>query len=246
MDQTYAEDYRDLYQRHWWWRSREQEILRQLEGELDHSSQNQILDVGCGDGLFFEQLQRFGQVTGIEGDPHTLTEDGPWREQIHCRLFDEGFAPDQRYDVILMLDILEHMPDPAAALTHARSLLKPDGRLIATVPAFMALWTSHDDLNHHVIRYDRRGFSKLISTSGFDTLRSKFLFHWTCPVKLLIRLKEKLLGATPAPPKVPSMIVNRICELLSRMEQATISKIGMPFGSSLMVIAKPLTTRATP
>jgi len=237
MDQAYANEYRNLYQRHWWWRSREQEILRQLDDVLDVATCNQILDVGCGDGLFFDQLQKYGSVTGVESDPHTMTPDGPWCEQIHCRLFDEGFQPTQRYDAILMLDILEHMPDPAAALAHARTLLKPGGCLIATVPAFMALWTSHDDINHHVIRYNRKNFSQLVKGSGFSDFRSKFLFHWTCPVKLLIRVKETLFGSAPSPPAVPHPFVNRICHLLSVVEQATFSKLGMPFGSSLMVVA---------
>ena len=52
MDQAYAIEYRNLYQRHWWWRSREVEILRQLDGILGRQGNKAILDVGCGDGLF--------------------------------------------------------------------------------------------------------------------------------------------------------------------------------------------------
>lgn len=238
MDQAYAIEYRDLYQRHWWWRSREQEILQQLDRLLGSTDDNAILDVGCGDGLFFEQLQRFGTVTGVEADPNTMTPDGPWRNQIHCQLFDESFQPDQKFDTILMLDILEHMPDPEAALKHARGLLTANGFLIATVPAFNSLWTSHDDLNHHVIRFTKGTFHPLINAGGFTAVQSRYLFHWTCPVKLAIGLKERMFGAQPKPPQVPSTLVNQICWGLSKLEQATISRLPLPFGSSLMVIAK--------
>ena len=71
MDQEYARQYEELYQRHWWWRCRESLILRVLERisrEESLAADRQILDVGCGNGLFFDKLQRFGKVAGIEPD----------------------------------------------------------------------------------------------------------------------------------------------------------------------------------
>lgn len=239
MDASYANHYRELYQNHWWWRSREHEILRQLESHFGSAKRDRsILDVGCGDGLFFDKLQSFGKVTGVESDPETQSANGKWKQQIHLQLFDDHFLPAEKYDAILMLDILEHMPDPLAALKHAKTLLKDDGILLATVPAFMSLWTSHDDLNHHVIRYRADSFCPLVADGGFKVQQSRYLFHWTCPVKLAIRLKERIFGSQPKNPTVPSPLVNRICELLSRVEQATLSRIPMPFGSSLLVVAK--------
>ncbi len=238
MNQAYAIEYRDLYQRHWWWRAREEEILRQLSGLLGRCEDHRILDVGCGDGLLFEKLQSFGSVTGVEADPNTMTADSRWRNQIYCQRFDQSFQPSQRFDVILMLDILEHLPNPQAAIRHACSLLTDGGYLIATVPAFNELWTSHDDLNHHEIRYTKQTFCPLITAGGFRLLRAKYLFHWTCPAKLVIRCKEWLAGAEPKPPQVPSAMVNQICLGLTKLEQATISKLPMPFGSSLLTVGQ--------
>ena len=238
MEQAYAIEYRELYERHWWWRSREGEILRQLDRFMKRDGSNSILDVGCGDGLFFDKLESFGSVAGVEADPHTMTADNRWRKQIHCRFFDDQFQPNKKYDAILMLDILEHMPDAPGALRHAKTLLNPNGILIATVPAFNSLWTSHDDLNHHEIRYTKKTFCPIVSESGFDLLESRYLYHWTCPVKLAIRLKESILGANPKSPTVPASFVNQVCFGLSKIEQATISRWGMPFGSSLMVIGQ--------
>ena len=237
MEKDYAVEYRTLYQNHWWWRGREEEILRRLESLWGDSNGKQILDVGCGDGLLFDKLQRFGSVTGVEADENTLTANGKWRDQIVCSPFDSSFQPGRCYDAILMLDILEHMPDPDEALRHAKSLLAPNGVLLATVPAFMSLWTSHDDLNHHEIRYTKKTFLPLFESAGLVSQESTYLFHWTCPAKLLIRLKEVLVGAVPRPPQIPARWMNQLFLWLTRLEQATVSRWRMPFGSSLLVLA---------
>src|SRR5690349_11137166 len=74
----YARSYRRLWERHWWWRSREAFVLRWIERLHDRSPRRRILDVGCGDGLFFEQLEQFGAVEGLEPDP-SLIDDPRWR-----------------------------------------------------------------------------------------------------------------------------------------------------------------------
>ena len=237
MDHAYALEYRKLYERHWWWRSREEMILKQLDRYLD-GTENKILDVGCGDGLFFDQLERFGSVTGVEADPTTMVSNSRWHGRIHCQPFDDKFQPNKRFDSILMLDLLEHLPDAAGALRHVNRLLSDRGLIIATVPAFNALWTSHDDLNHHVVRYTKKSFHPLFEQAGLEIIQSTYLFHWTCPVKLLIRAKEFVFGSQPKNPEVNSPLLNSLFLGLSKLELATISNWNMPFGSSLMVVAQ--------
>ncbi len=174
---------------------------------------------------------------GVEADETTLAPDTPWRDQIYCQPFDANFQPQQTFDLILMLDVLEHLPEPAAALEHARRLLNPGGRLLITVPALNALWTTHDDVNHHYIRYDRGSFQSLAQAAGVELLTLKYFFHWTCPVKLLIRLREALWKTEPAPPRVPQKLVNQLCLALSCAEQRIMAPLQLPFGSSLLAVA---------
>ena len=76
MDATYTAAYSQLYREHWWWRLRE-EILLSTIGRLLAGSRNaRILDVGCGAGLFFDGLQAFGRVEGIESDPIAVEQSG--------------------------------------------------------------------------------------------------------------------------------------------------------------------------
>src|SRR5262249_6028833 len=61
----YAQSYRTLWERHWWWRAPEAVVLRWMRRLHARSPRTRILDAGCGDGLFFEKLQPFGDVDGL-------------------------------------------------------------------------------------------------------------------------------------------------------------------------------------
>jgi len=234
MDAAYARHYRDLYERHWWWRAREALVLGTLRRLRAGRGPGRILDVGCGDGLFFSRLAEFGEVEGIEPDASLLSADSPHRGRITVAPFDERFQPGRRYALVLMLDVLEHLPDPVGALSHARALLEPDGRLVVTVPAFQWLWTHHDELNRHFVRYTRATLREVAGRAGLRMEASRYFFHWTVPGKLAVRAKERLLGPG-GPERVPAAPVNRALYLLSRAAQA----VRLPFGSSLLAVLAP-------
>jgi SAM-dependent methyltransferase len=235
MDSRYADHYRKLYEQHWWWRARESLILSVLRGAA--KPPGRILDIGCGDGLFFDRLAEFGEVEGVEADPSLVDPEGPHRARIHVRNFDADFRPSRGYGLILMLDVLEHLPDPLGALRHALELLDDDGTLLITVPAFRLLWTAHDDWNHHYTRYTKRSFATLAQEAGLSVRESRYFFHWTFPVKLAVRMKEAMLGKPTTPEDVPGSLVNRGLYALSRLEQRMLARLPVPFGSSLMIVA---------
>ncbi len=127
MDPKYGEAYRELFEKHWWWRSRSELIidrLRQLRtGHRRDGARKRILDIGCGDGLFFDRLAEFGNVEGVEPSIDLVSPDNPHRNRIYVCPFDENFRPGKQYSLITMLDVLEHLDDPMGALRHALDLL---------------------------------------------------------------------------------------------------------------------------
>jgi SAM-dependent methyltransferase len=239
LDSDYGARYRELFERHWWWRAREQVILDVLRKHRPAMGWRAVLDVGCGDGLFFDTLASLDGVTLVEGvEPAAalVSPAGPHRARIHVLPFDASFEPARRYSLVLMLDVLEHLADPTAALRHALSLLEPDGVFVATVPAFMSLWTRHDELNHHHTRYSKRSFRALGRVAGLRIDEARYFFHWTALAKLGARLKEALVPGAPAPPTVPVAPINRALYLLSRAEEGVLGSVPVPFGSSLLIV----------
>lgn len=243
MRADYGERYRELYERHWWWRTREAAILELLRAQEPPQGWKRILDVGCGDGLLFDRLAQFGEVEGVEPAADLVDNAGPHRARIHIAPFDANFRPGKKYSLILMLDVLEHLADPGAALRHALALLEPHGRLVITVPAFRLLWTNHDVLNHHFTRYTVKSFRSLAQQAGLEIESERYFFQWLFPMKLATRLAERLLRLEPQPPKIPGPRINALLYGLSRLEYRALNRMPVPFGSSLLVVGKTPATR---
>ena len=196
----------------------------------------EILDVGCGDGLFFPALSQFGTVNGVESDSDIVDPAGEFSESIHVGLFD-SYQPHKQFHWITMLDVIEHIPDATTALQLAGDLLADDGKILITVPAFNMLWTKHDDFNQHQTRYTKRLLKQQTAKAGLKIINMHYFYHWTFAAKLLVRLKEAIVKAPPVSAQVPATWVNKTCQALCQLEQRLITPLHPPFGSSLFAVA---------
>ncbi len=244
MEAGYRQSYERLYREHWWWRAREEMIVGVLRERRPAGGWGAILDVGCGNGLFFDGLTEFGEVEGVEPWGDLVPPDSPHRARIHMAPFDESFRPEKRYGLILMLDVLEHLDEPAHALRHAIGLLASGGAVLVTVPAFRALWTNHDVLNEHRTRFTKGGFRRLASEAGLRIVEERYFFHWMFPAKVAARAFEELTGAKPEVPVVPPAWLNGFLLRVSRIEQGVFRPLPLPFGSSLLVLGTGAQPRA--
>jgi len=236
MECAFAQAYEALYHEHWWWRAREEMLVELLRERQPKGGWRSILDVGCGNGLFFDRLEEFGKVEGVESCPEIVTGDSRHAARIRIAPFDASFQPGRRYGLILLLDILEHLDKPAEALRHALSLLAANGLIVITLPAFPVLWTSHDALNHHRARFTRSSFRAVATAAGMRILADRYFFHWIFPARLAMRAVEKVWETKPRIPRVPPHWLNRALWRISRAEQRLFRKAPLPFGSSLLVL----------
>jgi len=238
MDSDYSFRYAELYRSHWWWRSRESLVIRKIAQLAPQNGWERALDVGCGDGLFLPQLSRFAEtVEGLEMDESLVSKDAAERHTIHIGTLEEGFEPSDPYDFICMLDVLEHIENPLPALLRSREIIASGGVLLITVPAFQALWTSHDVLNHHYVRYRRRELAQLVEKAGFEAVESRYFFHWLALPKWVIGRTERVLGARLHHSRIPSRPLNALLGAVSLVEQSLFKPLpGFP-GSSVLLVA---------
>jgi SAM-dependent methyltransferase len=238
MDRDYGTRYSELYHHHWWWRAREEFLVRLLRRHVGASETRRILDFGCGDGLFFPALTEFGDPYGIEPDAELLDPSGPWRNRIDTSPMTPDPEQASRYHLVLALDVLEHIEEPRPVVEEIARRLEPGGWFIATVPAFQSLWTTHDDLNHHVRRYRLGELEALIEGSGLQIVRSLYLFGWVAIAKWLVARAEAVASRPPRAPRIPPKPVNQAALGFSRLEQRLHSVVPLPFGSTALVVSR--------
>jgi SAM-dependent methyltransferase len=245
MDPRYGAQYARLYHEHWWWRAREEYLTRLLDRLIGPNGAGETFDFGCGDGLFFPILQRYGNEPprGLEPDASLLDPAGPWRDRITTGPLVDDVSERARYGLIVALDVLEHLERPEPAMAILRARLRPGGWFVATVPAFDELWTAHDEVNHHHRRYRLRDLEALVGRSGLSIVESRYFFVWVALVKALVVLKERVAAPVVKPPAIPPEPINALALALTRLEQRMLGDGRPPFGSSAIVIARAASER---
>ncbi|HET9064491.1 MAG TPA: class I SAM-dependent methyltransferase [Gemmatimonadales bacterium] len=236
MDEAYAKVYGELARTHWWWRARDRAIEAGLNELVLPERGCRILDVGCGDGRLFTLLERFGEVSGLEPDPNTFGAPPP-DPRIRHTPFVEPLPFDGPFDLVTLFDVLEHLEDPVAALRLVAHSLRPGGIVFVTVPAFRALWTNHDVINHHRTRYAIGQLQAEFRAAGLTPTGHAYHFQGLVISKLLSRLRERVLPSSPVPPARPHGVVNAAVERWFGLER----RLMRPFrtwlpGTSLFAI----------
>jgi len=255
MTEEYEQQYRRLEESHWWICGRRQMVC-QLVVRANPDRNGRILEVGCLGGLLLRQLRQQGyvHVTGIDISPAAIELcKARGIEDAHLMDAQKPAWADERFDVLIASDVLEHLVDDSQAIREWRRLLKPNGRFIVFVPAFPSLWSEHDEANNHYRRYRRTDLRQRLQTNGFILERSSywnfFLFVPVALIRLLKRWLPRRKDATEQGDifETPALI-NRVLLSLLRFENWCIGRgINWPFGVSVMAVArKPASHSATP
>lgn len=227
---------------HWWFVGRRRIIRALIQRFAPKKDRLAILEVGCGTGSNIALLQEFGTVDAIEPDDHARA----FSEQRTGIAIKSGYLPnvpldDGRYDLIVLLDVLEHIPDDHGALTALRSKLAPGGRLLLTVPGIPALWSGHDVAHHHQRRYTAKTLEAVVKGAGFRTLHrgafNSLLLPLIVGVRALNRLRGHEGGDDDAVPPAP---INRLLAGLFAAERHAAVRGLFPIGVSIGLVAAPL------
>jgi SAM-dependent methyltransferase len=242
MDEAYVRLYPELELHHFWWKVRRRLVGQLIANRVD-LTQCTVLDIGCGSGVTMEHLLDAGaaEVRGIEIDPLALRPDSPINERIDLGdLFDLNI--DANYDIVVMLDVLEHIEADTSALTKVAACMTQDGLLILTVPAYRWLWSSHDVTNAHYRRYSAKQLRARLESSGFKVDQIGYMFAGLVPPKLVMRWLE-MAGIDVGSTSVEAGRRSLLSELAYRwfsMEAAIAARFArmLPFGSSVVAVAR--------
>lgn len=185
--------------RHPWWLARARLVARLIEREMGPGP-HEVLDAGCGWGVTLDRLERAGhRVTGLDIGRSGLERlDNPGRMLVLGDI-ESGPIPESaqgRYDVVLALDVLEHLEDDAGALRNLANLARPGGLVIVTVPARPDLWSEFDAIQGHKRRYTRQSLAGLIERcGGFGRFEAVSCWPWLVPLARWSRRRPKGAGA---------------------------------------------------
>ena len=243
MERVVYDRMAELDQLHWWYRAR-REVLRALIERtiaLPGPEEARILEVGCGTGHNFAMLRHFGRLDGLELDSaaRALASRRLGHAVMDSPLPQLTGVPMGAYDLIAMLDVLEHIEDDEAALVSLARRLRPGGRLLITVPAHPWMWSAHDEVNHHKRRYTRRTLSAVVGKAGMKVEMLSWFNSLLFPLAAAARLAGRVTGKQDSDDTLPPGPVNWLFEKLFALERYAIGRVPFPPGVSLVAIVSP-------
>jgi SAM-dependent methyltransferase len=242
--------------RHFWFRARNRVIGALVAQVAARCSPGyRVLEVGCGTGNVLHALQDAcpgGTVIGMDlfGDGLRFA-----RARVPNALLVRGDALHppfaERFEIVGMFDVLEHLDDDVGVLRALHALIKDPGTLIMSVPAGRALWSYFDEVSRHVRRYEMEELSDKLSVAGFEV---EFLSPYMGILYPVLRLGRRMAGANHpagADPKRNRRMFDRELRLnplagaalgamLTLERPWLLGRRRIPIGSSLIAIAHPI------
>jgi dolichyl-phosphate beta-glucosyltransferase len=240
---------------HWWFRSKAALVSTALsrsapQGRVggspaadgsdseDDRGFGRLVDLGAGAGAVTAMLGWSpDRAVVVEGNRLLATEArrrhglGSVRGTVHAVPLADGSA-----DVVCLLDVIEHLDDPVAALREAVRLLAPGGRVVVNVPAHRWLWSAADEALGHVRRYTRPDLRAELAAAGLEPVLLSHVFSWLVPpvwlTRRVVSTDEPELGLERT-----SAVIDGAAMALTFAERMLLDRVALPFGTSLLCVA---------
>lgn len=239
MERVVYQQMAELDQHHWWYRAR-REVLAALIGRTTRLPKRaKLLEIGCGTGHNLSMLGHFGRVDAVELDAEAraIAEQRLGRSVMNAALPALAGVPDRAYDLVAVLDVIEHIDNDQAAVSAIASKLKRKGKLLVTVPAHPWMWSPHDVVNHHKRRYSKRVLRELIEGSPLKLEKLGYFNSLLFPVAIVERMVSRMRGNDDAELKLPPKPLNAALEHAFAAERHLIARLPLPPGLSLFAVA---------
>ncbi len=242
MEEQFEKTYHDIEKKHFWFRSRRDYIISILK---EFPRDIKILDIGSSSGILLNELVEIGfdvkNLYGVDISENAIRNCKLNGIENSFVMDAQNITLDEKFDVIIASDCLEHLKDDAKALNNWNSLLKKDGTLLVFVPAFMSLWSEHDVVNMHYRRYIKKELVTRLLNANFKIEKASywnfFLFFPVYLYRSLSRLKSTNDKHQSGDLKEPSFF-NHVLYLLIKFENLLLGYLNFTVGVSTFCIAK--------
>ena len=231
----------EIQKKHWWFVTRKKIVLDTIDRYLNKSDNAKVLDIGCGTGVMLNALEEVGRAYGMDMSDDAIN----FSKEIFNGKVEKGSLPDQVpyeksfFDLITALDVIEHVDRDIDSLKAIRSLLVPGGNVVITVPAYMFLWSSFDEMNEHKRRYTRTELKTKLVQAGFTIEKISYYNTLLFPVVFVVRMLNNILkrdGASDV--DMPSRPVNFVLEKIFGIEKYLLRYFNLPFGVSVLAVVR--------
>jgi len=201
-----------------------------------------VLEVGCSSGFLLEELRRELPGAMLIGSDYVR---GPL-EMLFRRLPDVPLLqfdlvtcplPSASVDIVVLLNVLEHIADDRAAVRQIERILKPGGAVIVEVPAGPRLFDVYDKLLMHFRRYKTSGVRRLLGRNGFSIVHSSSLGFLLYPGFWYVKRRNRryLTASEDVQKRVVGKAIrktgrNRLCAGVMWLEDRLRPWLPLPFG----------------
>jgi SAM-dependent methyltransferase len=223
---------------HWWYRARRDILADYLTRYGALPKDAKILEIGCGTGHNLPMLAEFGGIDAIEIDPaaREIASERLGKPVGGAPLPELPGVPRAHYDLIAVLDVVEHIEDDVAALKAMADCLAPGGKILIAVPAHAWLWSAHDVVNHHHRRYSKQS---AIKTAGLKPEKLGYFNSLLFPLAAAARIAGRMTGRDDSDDSPPPKLVNALFEKIFRLERHLVGRVPMTPGVSIVTLAVP-------
>ncbi len=239
--------------RHAWFAGRTRAIQKYLDLEMGAArpgTTRKVLDIGGGAGNMAHHLAHYGDVINLDYNSRPLAVAQQRALEALQGSGTELPFPGDEFDLVALLDTVEHVADELGVFNECARVLKPGGKLIVTVPAFMWLWSYNDEINDHERRYTVPELRQKLELSGFCVKRISynnfFLFPAVAGIRLLrpynpdlesphLTEAEEVYQVEMEPIPEP---VNGALHMVGWLEAELLQRVNLPFGVSVICVAE--------
>lgn len=228
---------------HFWFRGFRRFVTPLVAESVRGVTDPMILDCGCGTGHNLALLRRYGRAAGID-----LTWTGlQFAHGMGERAVAQASAtllpfPDAIFDVVTSFDVIYSLDDAAekAALDEMSRVLRPGGHLVINVAALQMLRGNHSVLGGELRRYSRASLTASLTRSGFGVRRMSYTNAAILPIVAGVRLLQRVSGHEESQREItiPAAPINAALSAALALEAAAFRVVNMPFGSSLLALAR--------